>query len=81
MNKEILRTYVPSILLCDGIGMTVGEIMMSSHDIMTRRQKELSKYLGDVENDYKEYKRKVLYRFTTNNYRKMHHLPMRRKGV
>lgn len=79
MNKEILKTYVPSILLCDG--MTVGEFMMSSHDIMTRRQKELSKYLGDVEKDYKEYERKVLYRFTTNNYRKMHHMPMRRKGV
>ena len=79
MNKDILKTYAPSILLCDG--MTVGEFMMSSHDIMTRRQKELSKYLEDVENDYKEFKRKVVYRFTTNNYRKYHGLPMRRKGV
>lgn len=78
MNKDILKTYAPSILLCDGM---TGAFMMSSHDIMTRRQKELSKYLEDVENDYKEFKRKVLYRFTTNNYRKMHHLPMRRKGV
>ena len=78
MNKDILKTYVPSILLCNAM---TGVFMMSSHDIMTRRQKELSKYLKDVKNDYKEYKRMVVYRFTSNNYRKMHHLPMRRKGV
>ena len=76
--KDILATYAPSVLL---YGSITGAEFLSNHDFLTRRQKTLAKSYEITKNSYDKYKSKVLYRFVTNNYRKHHHLPMRRKGV
>ena len=45
------------------------------------RHEALAKSYEIVEKSFEKYKHNVEWRYTPNNWRKMHHLPMRRKGA
>ena len=79
IKKEVIskaKNYIPeAIVLTTGMATQ----LYTNHKIMTRNKEVLAKCYKAIGERYEEYKRKVIYEFTSNNWRKMHGLPMRRK--
>lgn len=66
---EIAKNYINSF------GVSSMACLMRSDNISTKRYKSLVETLSIMQKALKEYKWKA----GTNNYRKMHHTPMRRR--
>lgn len=67
---ELLNKYAPEIMYA---GLIVD--FMTKWRIAIERQNQLTKAYDSARNSLEKYKWKAL----TNNYRKMHHTPMRRR--
>ena len=67
---EFLNKYAPAAMFGSAIAYSI-----ASWRISIERQKQLTKAYASMRDSFEEYKWKA----GTNNYRKMHHTPMRRR--
>lgn len=87
MNKETIKQATE---LIKRVQETVGTKEFNKYMIAClmapfvgekNRQEALAKSYEMVEKSFEKYKHNVEWRYTPNNWRKMHHKPMRRKGA
>lgn len=75
IENKIFNKYVPGVIF-PRIGFAS---MIMQMNVMTERQKTLLATSLAVEEDYEAYRKRIEYLYTDNNWRKMHHKPMRRR--